>query len=298
MPFIKIVKNNAYYKRFQVKFRRRREGKTDYYARKRLIAQHKNKYNSPKYRLVVRFSNTDIVCQIVYATLEGDIILAAAYGKELKNYGVKAGFKNYASAYATGLLVARRALNHLKLDKDYQGVIDPNGEIFNVDQSGSRRPFQVLLDVGLYRTTTGTRLFACLKGAVDGGLFIPHDHQRFVGYDSTTEEFHPEVLKKYIYGGHVKEYMEKLKGDKEKYAQQFGDYIKAGITADKLEAMFRDAHKQIRANPVKQKKARREKGHYKELWRPVKKTTKQRRNRINQKLKNLEEQAKKEVEQQ
>jgi len=31
------------------------EGKTDYYARKRLITQDKTKYNSPKYRLVVRF---------------------------------------------------------------------------------------------------------------------------------------------------------------------------------------------------------------------------------------------------
>lgn len=38
--------------RFQTKFKRRREGKTDYYARKRLIIQDKDKYNSPKYRLV------------------------------------------------------------------------------------------------------------------------------------------------------------------------------------------------------------------------------------------------------
>ena len=34
----------------QVKFRRRREGKTDYFARKRLVIQDKNKYNTPKYR--------------------------------------------------------------------------------------------------------------------------------------------------------------------------------------------------------------------------------------------------------
>ena len=39
MPFVKVVKNKAYFKRFQVKFRRRREGKTDYYARKRLVIQ-------------------------------------------------------------------------------------------------------------------------------------------------------------------------------------------------------------------------------------------------------------------
>lgn len=31
------------------------EGKTDYRARIRLINQDKNKYNTPKYRFVVRF---------------------------------------------------------------------------------------------------------------------------------------------------------------------------------------------------------------------------------------------------
>jgi len=130
MPFVKVVKNKSYYSRFQVKFRRRREGKTDYYARKRLITQDKNKYNSPRYRLVVRFTNTDIICQVVYATLDGDFILAASYGKELNNYGVVHGFKNYAAAYATGLLVARRALLALKLDETYVGVEEANGEMF------------------------------------------------------------------------------------------------------------------------------------------------------------------------
>lgn len=40
------------------------EGKTDYYARKRLVTQDKNKYNTPKYRFVVRFTNKDITCQV------------------------------------------------------------------------------------------------------------------------------------------------------------------------------------------------------------------------------------------
>ena len=53
MGFVKVVKNKAYFKRFQVKYKRRREGKTDYFARKRLICQDKNKYNTPKYRLVM-----------------------------------------------------------------------------------------------------------------------------------------------------------------------------------------------------------------------------------------------------
>jgi len=42
-PFVKVQKNKAYYKRFQVKWRRRRAGKTDYRARLRMVVQDKNK---------------------------------------------------------------------------------------------------------------------------------------------------------------------------------------------------------------------------------------------------------------
>jgi len=37
MGYIKVLKNKAYSSRYQVKFKRRREGKTDYYARRRLV---------------------------------------------------------------------------------------------------------------------------------------------------------------------------------------------------------------------------------------------------------------------
>ena len=104
MTFVKVVKNKAYFKRFQTKFRRRREGKTDYYARKKLVIQAKNKYNSPKYRLVVRFTNKDVICQIVYAKIQGDFVLAAAYSHELPRYGIKCGLTNWTAAYATGLV--------------------------------------------------------------------------------------------------------------------------------------------------------------------------------------------------
>ncbi|CAB0007824.1 unnamed protein product [Nesidiocoris tenuis] len=108
MGFVKVIKNKQYFKRFQVKFKRRREGKTDYYARKRLIVQDKNKYNTPKYRLVVRLSNKNITCQVAYSRIEGDKIMCSAYSRELPRYGVKVGLTNYAAAYCTGLLLARR----------------------------------------------------------------------------------------------------------------------------------------------------------------------------------------------
>uniref|UniRef100_A0A8P0THW0 Large ribosomal subunit protein uL18 n=1 Tax=Canis lupus familiaris TaxID=9615 RepID=A0A8P0THW0_CANLF len=103
MGFVKVVKNKASFKRYQVKFRRRREGKTDHYARKRLVIQDKNKYNTPKYRMMARVSNRDIICQIAYARIEGDMIVCAAYAHELPKYGVKVGLTNYAAAYCTGL---------------------------------------------------------------------------------------------------------------------------------------------------------------------------------------------------
>jgi large subunit ribosomal protein L5e len=76
MVFVKVTKNKAYFKRFQTQFRRRREGKTDYEARKKMIAQDVNKYLAPKYRLVARFTNSKVITQIVYSTLKGDKVLA------------------------------------------------------------------------------------------------------------------------------------------------------------------------------------------------------------------------------
>lgn len=192
----------------QVKYRRRREGKTDYRARLRLCTQDKNKYNTPKYRMIVRFTNRDIVCQIAYATLAGDVVVSAAYAHELPRYGLKAGLTNYAAAYATGLLLARRTLQKYGLDKVYEGNTEDVGEDYNVEAADEGpRPFTCILDTGLKRTSTGSKVFAALKGALDGGLDIPHNEKRFVGYDRDAKEFDAEMLRKYIYGGHVGEYL-------------------------------------------------------------------------------------------
>jgi len=252
MGFVKVIKNKAYFKRFQVKFKRRREGKTDYFARKRLITQDKNKYNTPKYRLVVRFTNKDVICQITYARIEGDMIIAAAYSHELPRYGVKVGLSNYAAAYCTGLLLARRLLHKLNLHEIYVGNEDVNGDEYNVESvDGSPGAFRCFLDVGLARTTTGARVFGALKGAVDGGLEIPHSMKRFPGYDSESKEFNAEVHRKHIFGQHVADYMRQLsEDDEEAYKRQFAYYIKNGIEADGIEGMYKKAHAAIRADPT------------------------------------------------
>ena len=157
MGYIKVLKTSAYCKRYQVKFRRRREGKTDYQARRRLVVQDKNKYNQPKYRLVVRCTNKDVICQIIQAKMIGDHCLCAAYSHELPNYGVKVGLTNYAACYATGLLCARRLLKKLGMDEDYEGQTEVDGEMYTVAADGDKRPFTCLLDVGLVRTSTGAK---------------------------------------------------------------------------------------------------------------------------------------------
>ncbi|KVI11544.1 Ribosomal protein L18/L5 [Cynara cardunculus var. scolymus] len=191
------------------------EGKTDYRARIRLINQDKNKYNTPKYRYVVRFTNKDIIAQIVSASIAGDMILASAYAHELPHYGLKVGLTNYAAAYCTGLLLARRVLKKLEMDEEYEGN---------------------------------------LEGALDGGLDIPHSEKRFAGFSKDGKQLDADVHRKYIYGGHVASYMRTLMEDEpEKYQSHFSEYIKAGVDPENIEELYKKVHSAIRADPTPKK---------------------------------------------
>jgi large subunit ribosomal protein L5e len=46
-----------------------------------------------------------------------------------------------------------------------------------------------------------------LQGALDGGLDIPHSDKRFAGFKKDEKQLDAEVHRKYIYGGHVSDYM-------------------------------------------------------------------------------------------
>jgi len=266
MGFVKVIKNKAYFKRYQVKYRRRREGKTDYYARKRLVCQDKCKYNSPKYRFVVRFSNTKVTCQVVYAELTCDKVLCAAYSSELPRYGLKVGLKNFGAAYCTGLLCARRLLKQLGLDETYEGNTEVNGEVVSCEHNGrqyfveevndDKRPFRCNLDTGLKPTTTGSKVFAALKGAVDGGLDIPHSEKRFPGYDRDEKSYDAEVMRDRIFGQHVSNYMQELEEeDATAYNKLFPSYIKEEIDPDSIEEMYEKVHEAIREDPSPAPKA-------------------------------------------
>lgn len=128
--------------RYRVPLRRRREGKTDYRKRLKLL-------KSSKPRLVVRKSLNRIMVQLISFEEKGDRVLASADSKELEKLGWKGGTSNLPAAYLAGLLCAARA-----------------------KMAGAA---EAVLDTGLRQPVKGTNLFAALKGALDAGLAIPHD---------------------------------------------------------------------------------------------------------------------------
>jgi large subunit ribosomal protein L18 len=126
---------------YKVPFRRRREGKTDYRRRLKLLL-------SGKPRLVVRLTNRRVICQVIGFDAKGDRTLASADSRELQKLGWKGG-ANTSAAYLAGYLCAKKALK--------AGVSE------------------AVLDIGLHTPTKGSRVFAALKGALDAGLTIQHN---------------------------------------------------------------------------------------------------------------------------
>lgn len=288
MGYVKVLKDKSYFKRFQVKFRRRREGKTDYRARTRLVLQDKNKYNSAKYRFCVRFSNRNITVQVIYATIAGDITIAAAYSSELPRYGMEAGLTNYAAAYATGLLCARRVLKKFELDGTYEGKTEDIGEDYIVEEEGDARPFKCLLDVGLVKTSTGNRVFGALKGGLDGGLWIPHKDKRFAGYDLNDKSLDADAFEHYLKGGVVADYAEEMREEEpEKFQSHFAKYLAADQDPCDLEERMEEVFEAIREDPDRKEKE--DKGVEKKKFHKVKMTYDEKKAALKEKLAALAE---------
>ena len=81
---------------------------------------------------------------------EGDRIIASAHSNELKKYGWKFNRGNIPAAYLTGLSLG-----------------------------GKAKGKEAVLDLGLQSSIKGGRLYAALKGAIDGGLRINADESVF-----------------------------------------------------------------------------------------------------------------------
>jgi len=213
----------------------------------------------------VRLTNHFVIAQIVHSEIDGDHVMAAAYSSELPRYGLPVGLKNYAAAYCTGLLVARRTLAKLGLADAYKGNEKVTGEVVKTTHTNDagrtreywvkevaddKKPFRAVLDVGIRPTTTGARIFGALKGASDGGLDIPHNEKRFPGYNRDAKEYKAGKHRERIYGLHVAAFMQELRSeDPEAYAQRFSAFTAAGIDPDNLEDLYKKVHAAIRKDP-------------------------------------------------
>jgi large subunit ribosomal protein L18 len=140
------VNNLATGPRYRVPFRRRREGKTNYHVRYKLIL-------SKKPRVVVRKSNAGTLLQLVVAEQEGDKTLLTVNSLELQDYGYTFSRSNIPAAYLTGLLFGKKML------------------ALGIDEG--------IADIGLHASTKGNRIYAAIKGIVDAGVNVPHGPEIF-----------------------------------------------------------------------------------------------------------------------
>ncbi|MBT4445726.1 50S ribosomal protein L18 [archaeon] len=178
-----------------VRYKRKRLGKTNYRKRLKLLLSGKD-------RLVVRFSTNNVTAQIVSYSPKGDLVKLGVKSSSLSKHGWTFGSKNIPAAYLTGLLLANQAKG-----KNYSG--------------------ELVLDTGFTTLQKQGRLFAVLRGVIDGGLPVR------VGDESIFPK--AEVFS----GEKIAAYATKLKGEsEEKYSKQFSKYISNGVDPTKMPETF------------------------------------------------------------
>ncbi|MEM2307509.1 MAG: 50S ribosomal protein L18 [Sulfolobales archaeon] len=126
---------------YKVPLRRRREGKTNYYRRYRMVK------SGQKVRAVVRKTNNYVVVQIMEFAPKGDVTRVAVHSRALSKYGWKGGYNNSSAAYLTGFIAGLKAVK--------MGITG------------------AILDIGLHRPVRGCRIFAAVRGLRDAGVEVP-----------------------------------------------------------------------------------------------------------------------------
>lgn len=135
----------AHGKNQRLRYKRRRNGETDYRRRMRML-------RGGSTRAVVRVTNTQTICQLVDYTNDGDKVSISIDGKTLVDkfgWPLDASRKSIPASYIAGFAMAKAAM------------------VAGHDEA--------ILDIGLAASTPGNRVFAALKGMVDAGLEIPHN---------------------------------------------------------------------------------------------------------------------------
>jgi len=179
--------------RYRVPFRRRREKKTDYYSRRKAVL-------SGKPRLVIRPSSKHIIAQVIEAYPKSDITLVSSHSCELESFGWKGGTGNLSAAYLTGLLLSLRARS--------AGIEE------------------AILDAGVKKPVACSRIYAALKGVLDGGLHVPHGEDLFPGEDR-------------IRGEHIAEYGALLRrSDEDAYKERFSRLLSEDVKPEMVPELF------------------------------------------------------------
>ncbi|MBD3207535.1 50S ribosomal protein L18 [Candidatus Bathyarchaeota archaeon] len=189
--------------RFRVPYRRRREKKTDYAAR-RIMA------TSDKPRFVIRISNRNILVQVIESRLEGDYVIIEVHSNELYDMGWRASSKNTPAAYLVGYFAGLKAQD--------AGISE------------------VILDMGLKRSTKGNKIFAVVKGANDAGLYVPCDSDVIPS---------PEQID----GSIISEYAKQME-DPLEYERRFSFYLRRGLRPESLPEHFEEVKTRIEENSV------------------------------------------------
>lgn len=148
-------------------YQRKRKGKTNYKKRLCLLTAQKP-------RLVIRFTNRQIIAQLVNFRASGDLVLVGLASSCLKKYQWSSSFKNLPAAYLTGYLLGRKALQK------------------NIKEA--------VLDLGFKPPFRGNKAYALLKGALDAGMSLPHSPEVFPSKERLAgkhiQRLGPELLVK------------------------------------------------------------------------------------------------------
>jgi large subunit ribosomal protein L18 len=159
--------------------------------------------------VTVKVSDQNVAAQVLKPTPTGDVVIASAHSRELEKQGWKGTLNNLPACYLTGMLVAKKALE--------KGVKN------------------AVLYIGKDHFTS--RVAACMKGIVDGGVSMP-----------VSEESLPEQER--ITGQHIADYAGTLKANQEEYNSRFSAILKNGLSPEDYPSHFEEIKSRLSGEPA------------------------------------------------
>lgn len=146
--------------------KRRRECKTDYKARLSLLKSNLD-------RIVIRRTSKYIIIQQIKSKGSLDGVVVSTNSKELLKYGWNekngGSLKSISAAYLSGRIMAKKI-----------------------------KEGKFIIDLGLLKNHSGGRVYAVVKGLIDGGLEIPANEKVFPSEERINGEHLKEDVKKMI----------------------------------------------------------------------------------------------------